>query len=52
MAAVVEVKYFNSFILRKVVDASGDSVIWNGINGSAKPIPQNATANQDKSWFI
>ena len=52
MAAVVEIKFFNSFILRKVVDASGDSVIWNGINGSAKPIPQNATANQDKSWFI
>jgi len=52
MAAVVEVKYFNSFILRKVVDASGDNVIWNGINGSAKAIPQDATANQSKSWFV
>ena len=52
MAAVVEVKYFNSFILRKVVDASGDNVIWNGINGSAKAIPQDATANQQKSWFV
>ena len=52
MAAVVEVKYFNSFILRKVVDASGDNVIWNGINGSAKPLPIDPNANQQRSWFV
>jgi len=52
MAAVVEVKYFNSFILRKVVDASGDNVVWNGINGSSKPIPQVPSASSSNSWFV
>ena len=38
MGAVVEVKYFNSFVLKKTVNAivSPDQVIWNGSFG----IPQ------------
>ena len=42
MAAIIEVKYFNSFLLRKTVDGSGNPV-WKGSN------PSNVA---DKNWII
>ena len=36
MAATIEVKYFNSFLLRKYVAGSG--VVWNGSTGVPQPI--------------
>ena len=47
---VIEVKYFNSFILRKTLDTAGDVPIWNGSRGD-KTYPQSAPAN-DKNWFV
>jgi len=41
MSAVIEVKYFNSFILRKTVDANNNPV-WNGSNGD-NTMPVSAT---------
>ena len=49
MAAIVEVKYFNSFILRKTLDNSGLAV-WNGSRGN-NTYPQTAD-NNDKAWFV
>jgi hypothetical protein len=43
MAAVIEVKYFNSFMLRKTVDGS-DNPVWKGTSGLT-----NVTA---KNWII
>ena len=42
MSAIIEVKYFNSFLLRKTVDSNGDPV-WKGAN------PADNTA---KDWII
>ena len=47
---VIEVKYFNSFILRKTLDTAGDVPVWNGSRGD-KTYPQSAPAN-DKNWFV
>lgn len=45
MAAVIEVKYFNAFNLRKTVDASGTPVpVWKGTAGLAN--------NTAKNWII
>ena len=43
MAAIIEVKYFNSFILSKTVDNSNVPV-WKHSN--------SATTNPDKNWYI
>ena len=43
MAAIIEVKYFNSFMLRKTVNASGTPV-WKGA--------ADATSNGAKNWII
>ena len=60
MPAVIEVKYFNSFVLRKTVDAL-DNPVWNGSNGNnTMPVdPTNGgavvnagTALYPKNWYI
>ncbi len=53
MAAIVEVKYFNSFILRKTLDNSGPPgvAMWNGSRGN-NTYPQPNIANDDKAWFV
>ncbi len=43
MAAIIEVKYFNSFILSKTVD-SNDKPVWKYSSG--------ATTNPDKNWYV
>jgi hypothetical protein len=54
---VIEVKYFNSFILRKTLDVAGDIPIWNGSRGDGT-YPQKY-ANGDlkapsnvKNWAV
>ncbi len=50
MAAIVEVKYFNSFILSKVVDTTGT-----GANDEAEPVwkyANSARANPVRNWYI
>ena len=50
MAAIVEVKYFNSFILSKVVDT-----INTGANDEAIPVWKyagNAEANPVRNWYV
>ena len=49
MAAIVEVKYFNSFVLRKTLDSSNIAA-WNGSRGN-NTYPQTATANNN-AWFV
>ena len=59
MSAVIEVKYFNSFILRKTVDANDDPV-WNGSNGdNTMPVPAtnsgaavNGNSLYPKNWYV
>ena len=34
--AVIEVKYFNTFVLKKTVVNNGDTIIWNGSFGIPK----------------
>ena len=61
MAAILEVKYFNSFILKNQVPNVVSSVrdfpsdIWNGSHGIPKqiggfPIEQNL--NYNRSWYL
>ena len=46
---VIEVKYFNSFILRKTLNSSQE-LVWNGSRGDGT-YPQTAESN-DKNWFV
>ena len=51
MAALIEVKYFNSFILRKTLGA-GDVAVWGGSKGNnTYPAATPSVAN-DKNWAI
>lgn len=54
MGAVVEVKYFNSFLLKKTI-ASG-APIWNGSTGVPENVdgayPENTSTTQADSWFV
>ena len=61
MAAIVEVKYFNSFLLKKTVlngAASSTPPIWNGSTGvpvrnpNIGSYPITILTDQNKSWFI
>jgi hypothetical protein len=61
MAAIVEVKYFNSFLLKKTVvnGAVGSTPpIWNGSTGVPSSVntpgsyPVNTDTDDQKSWFI
>ena len=45
----IEVKYFNSFILRKTLD-SGDVPVWNGSRGN-NTYPKDGVYNV-KNWFV
>jgi len=45
----IEVKYFNSFVLRKTVDGS-DLPVWNGSRGNGS-YPKTAVFNV-KNWFV
>jgi hypothetical protein len=58
MAAIIEVKYFNSFILKKVLDDSSNPV-WNGSRGIPQAIGgynQNQASStesiENKNWVI
>ena len=57
MAAVIEVKFFNSFVLKKTVSNSNIPV-WNGSTGvpsgtaGSFPINPSNTTNQDDSYYI
>jgi len=57
MAAVVEVKYFNSFVLKKQPDDTTDDLVWNGSlgipGGSYGPgFRRNNNIDEDKAWII
>ena len=61
MAAIVEVKYFNSFLLKKTVlngAASSTPPIWNGSTGvpvrnpNIGSYPITILFDQNKSWFV
>jgi len=49
MAALIEVKYYNSFILRKTLN-SGGTAAWNGSRGN-NTYPKTAVSN-DKNWAV
>ena len=55
MPAIIEVKYFNSFVLRKTVNSS-DTPVWNGCNGTAYPIGSPSISDpavtSNKNWSI
>ena len=54
MAALIEVKYFNSFILRKTLNDNSASAIatWNGSRGKGNnTYPKTAVAN-DQNWAV
>jgi hypothetical protein len=36
MAAIIEVKYFNSFLLKKTIGSSNKLPLWNGSRGIPK----------------
>ena len=54
MAAVVEVKYFNSFLLKKTIASSAP--IWNGSTGVPENVdgayPVNSSTTQADSYFV
>ena len=50
--AIIEVKYFNTFLLKKSV-GSGDDVLWNGSFGIPESIggyPVQNLTNTSDSW--
>ncbi len=52
--AIIEVKYFNTFLLKKAVN-TGDDVLWNGSFGIPESIggyPVQSLTNTDNSWVI
>ena len=62
MSAIVEVRYFNSFVLKKVVD-SGNTPVWNGSYGIPNYNPGETgvssygtitpqTNNETRNWMI
>ena len=54
MGATIEVKYFNSFLLRKSI-AGNNRADWNGSTGIPEPVggyPRVTTAGSDPSWVI
>ena len=58
MAAIVEVKYFNSFVLKKQPENGTNDLIWNGslgIPGNTTYGPgfrRNSNINEAKAWII
>jgi hypothetical protein len=54
MPALIEVKYFNTFLLKKIVDTNKD-VIWNGSFGVPESIggyPFQTLTQDDEDWVI
>ena len=54
MPALIEVKYFNTFLLKKIVDTNKD-VIWNGSFGIPESIggyPFQTLTQDDEDWVI
>ena len=54
--AIIEVKYFNTFLLKKTVD-TGENVLWNGSRGipstiGGYPVNPSGTNNTASSWVI
>ena len=57
MAAIIEVKYFNTFLLKKVnkdVDNFGNIAVWNGSTGipTSKGGYPNTAADLPNAWVI
>lgn len=60
MAAVIEIKYFNTFLLKKVFPAASDNPIWGGSFGIPTTIAgvnvgwpiAAVVTNEAKEWFI
>ena len=62
MGAIIEVSYFNAFLLKKTVNALGDPAVktpkWNGSFGvptgvaGATPVLASANISNDDSWAI
>ena len=54
MPAIVEVKYFNTFILRKSVATGGSNIMWNGSRGIpfAKGGYSRGAVNDSNQWVI
>ena len=51
MAGVIEVKFFNSFILRKTLGAS-DLPVWNGSRGDGTYPQQTPAVPNDANWAV
>ena len=51
MAATIEVKYFNSFVLRKTLDSSG-AAAWNGSKGDGTYPAISPNNTNAKNWAI
>lgn len=54
MGAVIEVKYFNSFLLKKALNASNE-IVWNGSTGIPTGIggyPQTGDSSNNYNWAI
>ena len=56
MGAIVEVKYFNSFLLKKTVNATSETPVWNGSTGVPSDVagsyPVDLDTTQTYSWFV
>ena len=58
MSAAIEVKYFNTFILKKIRDNAGltENPIWNGSFGIPSDLtggyPETAVTETDENWII
>ncbi len=55
MAATIEVKYFNSFVLKKQPENNSDELIWNGSFGIPQPsggFRRTSNIDNDKTWII
>tara|TARA_R110000851_G_scaffold62844_2_gene143842 strand:- start:2794 stop:4287 length:1494 start_codon:yes stop_codon:yes gene_type:complete len=51
MAALIEVKYYNSFILRKTLNAGGTAA-WGGSNGNNTYPAATPSVTDDKNWGV
>jgi len=51
MAGVIEVKYFNSFILRKTLSI-GDVPVWNGSRGDGTYPATVPAVENVKNWAV
>ena len=51
MAALIEVKYFNSFILRKTLD-SGGTAVWGGSKANNTYPAATPSVSNDKNWAV